>query len=1278
MNYSDGGKWPIRDPVTGLYSRQCFREHFPEELQRMSRYHDQLSIMIIDIDHFKKVNEEYGHGRGDLVLSEFAERIRSVVRASDPVFRYGGDDFIVLLPNSPKSDAEQIAKRLLETVLAEPFAGTMSITLSASIGIAVYPSDATDPDHLFYLADMALLDAKHNGRNTIFSSVQTHRPLLPFHTLTRLLERGNALTQAKQYQNQFLGSNRGVLGIIGAKGSGKTSFLNKIIEPYRSHEHKVFHIQGTYKTRTNELTALKPIMEELQVAESEMQNPLILGDAFRTRFMESGYRAFLFVVDDIHLIDNESLAFIHLALGDELIPKGGLIFTAEDDTFAEIFASQIDLIQLIYLMPFSRHAVRVWLRNLLNMEPQSELTDWIIRETIGLPGYIEKALTYMIKRGIMFRDEQSVWCLDDLFLETTIKDRWELRHRKPSNNIPEWKSHLIGRSIDLQTINQALLENRLITISGPEGIGKSRLALQIAEDNFHRFDDGVFFVALAQLAKEDKITAAIAKAANISFYGQLAPKVQLLNSLRPKQMLLIMDKFDDFRAGADIITEILSTCPKISIIATAQQRLNLPDEWNYDLKGLKYPMLGIANAFESYGAIQLYIDAARRVNPEFELKPNDKSSVCRICHLVNGIPLGIELCAVWSGILSTREIADKLYNKIVEHAYDTDGKDLRCAFEFSFDELNDPEQSTLTKLSIFRNGFTREAASEIVDIPFSTMLSLRSKSLIYGVGTERFYILESLRRLINEKLAGNPKDFRRAQLKHSKYYSQLVYKMFQDIKENDDLDFIVLISEELENIQSGWHFAAQSQQLNILSNYLDGMIHYFHKTGFYLDGDRFLEQASSFLAKSDARSQALIKLYGDILLHRARFCYRAAQYKESKHFNIKCLEIYRNLGEKKEIALALDGLGAVARRMGHASEAKQLHEEGLALSESINDKGGVATALHSLGKTYNFLGHNQKAMETYQKSLSYYRKLDEPDKIANLLLDLSISAGKLGDLLLQQQYLNESLEIRRHLNDRLGIASCLEILGYVKHFAGNYLGAQKVLLESLEIRQEIGDRWGTALSMATLGSVYKSIGEYRESREYYRESLDIFRKIGYKRGIARVLNRIGELVTIQEGYRKAVNFFQDSLEIFTEINDSLGIVQVRLNIGFGYLEQSNLTEANIYIRETLEMAMRIGHVQSILETIISLVAIWEKETPDDLRKIVEILSFIQSHPSVNFDTKENVSRHLKCLQPKIEENDMENARRKGQSQGLNDIISLILNHFSTVDSESDHTQNAIE
>ena len=425
---------------------------------------------------------------------------------------------------------------------------------------------------------------------------------------------------------------------------------------------------------------------------------------------------------------------------------------------------------------------------------------------------------------------------------TALYERLRAAAAPPPHNLPPQPTAFVGREAELAEIGRYLHnpEAQLLTLVGPGGIGKTRLALQAAarcidpETGFDlRFSDGVFVVPLAAEPDQDgapaTLLAAMADALRYDFQGPVHPQAQLLNHLRDKQLLLVLDNFEHLVSEARQLGDILRLAPGIKLLVTSRARLNLQEEWLLEVQGLAYPASAdglTPEAALGFSAVALFAQQARRVVAGFTLQPADVPAVVRLGQLVDGVPLGLELAASWLRVLACAEIVAE-----VEHGLDflTTGlqnmperhRSLRAVFDHSWALLSEAEQAVFGPLSVFRGGFRREAAAEIVGVSLPALAGLVDKSLLRRTADGRYEVHDLLRQYAAERLRADPTLTATVHNRHCRYYAHLMAAHSAQLKSEDLPAALAVLSAERDNVRAAWDWAVSQRRVDELNQFME-------------------------------------------------------------------------------------------------------------------------------------------------------------------------------------------------------------------------------------------------------------------------------------------------------------------------------------------------------------------------------------------------------------------------------------------------------------------------
>lgn len=696
-----------------------------------------------------------------------------------------------------------------------------------------------------------------------------------------------------------------------------------------------------------------------------------------------------------------------------------------------------------------------------------------------------------------------------------------------SHNLPQQPTPFVGRKTELAEVANRLSQPacRLLTIVGSGGIGKTRLALQVGAEMIDSFSHGVFQVALAPLSSVDYIYATVADSLRYPFAGSEQPATQLMSYLREKELLLILDNFEHLMEAAGIVAQILEGAPRLKIMVTSRERLNLREEWAYQLRGLPVPTRNASNGVEEYGSVRLFMQNATRVYPEFELRQEDKAHVANILNLVEGIPLGIELASAWVRVLSCGEIAQEIEGSqdfLATTATNVPQRhqSLRAVFQNSWQLLPPTERQVLSRLSVFRGGFQREAAEVVAGAGLSRLLSLSDKSLIRRTSTGRYEILETLRQFAEEKLKERPEDQEATIRRHYRYYADLLDRFSSEHGPEGNQEVLKALETESENLRLAWRRATNRNDYEAVGKALDGLFQLYEGRGWFQEGIDIFDRGVQSISRPDGRKD-VEALLGMLLSRRGWFAFRLGLYEETRRDLERSLEIARRLDIPGEIAFSLYNRGIFAYQLGQYEEAKVLLEESLSLRREVADRSGAARSLSILGIVARDQGQLERARQLLSESLNLHRQIEDPRGISRCLNVLGLISSDTGDQETARELLEESLDICREIDDRREVAFALSILGAIMYEMGDYDQARQVCLESLEIREDIGERRGIAFSLHDLGNIARALGRYDRAWDYLLSALQIAREINAVPLTLYILTGISDLLVSDGNPREA-------------------------------------------------------------------------------------------------------------------------------------------------------------
>jgi predicted ATPase/class 3 adenylate cyclase len=666
------------------------------------------------------------------------------------------------------------------------------------------------------------------------------------------------------------------------------------------------------------------------------------------------------------------------------------------------------------------------------------------------------------------------------------------------NNLPLQPTPLVGREREVEEVVERLRseEVRLLTLTGPGGTGKTRLALQAAADLLEEFDDGVFFVALATITDSELLASAIAEPLGVKESGDQLLEESLKAYLRDKHLLLVLDNFEQVLEGAPLVGELLGACPKTKVLATSRIPLRLYGEQEYPVPPLALPdprVLPPVKVLTQYEAVRLFVERARAVKADFEVSNENAPAVAEICARLDGLPLAIELAAARVRLLSPQAMLTRLSNRLKllkggARDLPTRQQTLRGTIDWSYELLEEEEKSIFGRLSVFSGGRTLEAIEEICDPEgdldvLEGVESLLEKSLLRQEegpnGESRFVMLETVHEYAREKLqeSGEAEVIKGA---HAEYFLALAEEAEPELKGPEQLEWLERLEAEHDNLRAALAWALESKEGELALRLTGALWWFWVVRGHFSEGRKWLEEA----------------LVGD-----------------------------RGLPVPLR-AKALVGAGAIAAEQADIEKATAVLEEGVRLFRISEEAEGLANALNYLSYALSYGGKLDEAEALWEESLGLYRdsgnRWGEAEALNNLGM---VSHLRDRDLDRSESIFKESLELRREVQDKRGIAMSLGNLGIVTRKKGDLDRAVAQLEEALALGRELADKSFIANFSVELGHAELGRGDREQAAVYLREGLSVSAGLGDEYGVFEGLWGLAQVAEASEEARRAGRLF---------------------------------------------------------------------------------------------------------------------------------------------------------
>jgi predicted ATPase/DNA-binding SARP family transcriptional activator len=670
--------------------------------------------------------------------------------------------------------------------------------------------------------------------------------------------------------------------------------------------------------------------------------------------------------------------------------------------------------------------------------------------------------------------------------------------------LPSPASPLVGREQELVNVGRylELPHARLVTLVGPGGIGKTRLAIELAARHGAGFADGVAFVELTPIVSPELLVAAIAEAVGCPLSGSESPRVQLFSHLAATSLLLLLDNFEHLVAGAELLVELLAAAPGLRLLVTSRETLNLQEEWSYPLGGLAAPPAGAAAPPEEYPAVRLFADRALRARHDFALA-GERDAVAHICRLVEGMPLALELAAAWVSALPCSSIAAEIERNLAflvarRRNAPERHRSMRAVFVSSWDLLDPEEQRVFMGLAVFRGGFTADAAERVAGASPATLAALSDKSLLRLAGGGRYQIHELLRQYGEERLHTLPADAARLREAHSNYYLTFLIERDADVSYGRDVVRTAEIAGELENVRLAWQHAVAAGEAERIGRGINALANFYLYRGPYEEGIAACEQVIGSLRGAPS-SEHRDLLLAEVLHEQAWLYLNVGQLAAGRDGLEATRGIYERLGmPPPPTGRASDpraGLVLLALLEGSYAEAARLAEGYLSLSLTDGYEPQRPFAWFLIARVALAQGLYARACHAAEQAYAAVRADEDRWFEAYVLIDLGRAALALGQGHEARRHFRASYAIREAFGDPEGMALALFYEGTVALRQGEPVEADGLFARSLAIYRTRGDRRGLAEAHIGQGMASCALGEDSEAARHFRAALALCREM---------------------------------------------------------------------------------------------------------------------------------------------------------------------------------------
>lgn len=711
----------------------------------------------------------------------------------------------------------------------------------------------------------------------------------------------------------------------------------------------------------------------------------------------------------------------------------------------------------------------------------------------------------------------------------------------PVAPLPTFLTPFVGREEELARLDAYLdrPEVRLVTIVGPGGAGKTRLAVEAVRAREGAFRDGLFFISLADLESSAQLATALAGTLGMSMRDPTSVRRQLLAYLRPRHCLLVLDNFERLLPGRELLLEILREAPAVRLLVTSQEQLSVAGEWLLQLGGL--PLFAADPEAEQSPAVRLLVQSAQRVRQDFALTPENQTHLLHICRLLQGIPLGIELAAFWLRHLDSATLAQEIEQNIgflrsTLQNLPARHRSLRAIFNYTWQRLAEAERELLRTLAVFQGGFTLPAARQVAGASLVELAALADKSLLQSPAASaqnRYQMHTYLRQFIVEQLEADEEQANAARARHAAFFAEWLVRQELGLQAAQLPHALATVTAEIDNVRAAWRHAAGLRDAApappLLEQMVQPLLLFYEVRGWFQEGEAQFRLAAEQPLPPSTRA-LILAVWG-------WFGFRGGTYERAYALLEESLELSK---DPRVQMFSLSTQALLLTAGGRFDEAEAKGEASLEAGRALEAQVFKAFALHNLGTVARVQEQYEVARGHYEESRILFQAVGNAYGAAFALINLGNVQMQLGDAAAAEATFREGLALCEHAGYRYGQSVALRSLALALLASGQADAARPPAQESLRLAEAMADTEGMAWAQMALARVSAERGRLPLALHNYGRAQTIFQALGHSLGQAEVASCLAEIALTRGEYERASELVQHSLNLYQRLGQREG------------------------------------------------------------------------------------------------------------------------------------------